>query len=55
MDQEVNLMNKVLSQQNYKVLAKVSEGSYGEIFLVENKKTGLKYVLKALELEKLKK
>ncbi len=34
MDEEVKLMNKVLHQENYHVLAKLAEGSYGEIFLV---------------------
>ena len=48
-------MNKVLHQENYNVMAKLAEGSYGEIFLVEHNKTGLTYALKALEVEKLKK
>ena len=45
----------MLQQEKYNALAKISEGSYGEIFLVENNQTLQKYVLKALEVEKLKK
>jgi serine/threonine protein kinase len=46
-------MNKMLHEDNYTAMAKLAEGSYGEIFLVSEKQTKKKYVLKALELKKL--
>jgi serine/threonine protein kinase len=48
MDEEVNLINKVLQENTYHAEVKLSEGSYGEIFKVVNRETKKIYAMKAL-------
>lgn len=53
MEDEVNLINKVLGNKEYRASGKINEGSYGEIFKVVKNDNQQVFALKALETSKL--
>jgi hypothetical protein len=52
-EEEVALINKVLSNKDYYAEGKINEGSYGEIFRVCRVDTGKAFAMKALETSRL--
>lgn len=55
MEDEVSLINKVLSSKDFQAEGKLNEGSYGEIFKVRSKESNQLFAMKALEKSKLEK